>query len=233
MSETKTSFDYTLQRSAARRRSMALTVDATGEVIVRAPRWVTQAAIEEFIRSKQAWIKKHQAQRAQTAALTHHYHAGETFYWHGEPRVLQLEAATRWEVTVTTTALWVRGPQPQRADLVKAQLVKFYQAEGLKTWAAQVPDLAAQAGETRPIQLHAAPATQRWGSCMAATRVIRLSARLLMAPPATQTYVLIHELCHLQHMHHGPKFWAKVGHLCPDYPAHNKALRQFDKHWAF
>jgi len=46
----------------------------------------------------------------------------------------------------------------------------------------------------------------RWGSCSRQGR-ISLSARLLWLQPAEVEYVLLHELTHLEHFHHGPAFW--------------------------
>jgi predicted metal-dependent hydrolase len=58
----------------------------------------------------------------------------------------------------------------------------------------------------------------RWGSC-APDKSLSLSWRLVMAPAFVQDYVVAHEVAHLRHMNHGPKFWAQVDALTP----HTKA----------
>jgi predicted metal-dependent hydrolase len=50
----------------------------------------------------------------------------------------------------------------------------------------------------------------RWGSCTPDTRSIRISRRLTGMPAWVVDYVLIHELAHLFHAHHGREFWALV-----------------------
>ena len=58
----------------------------------------------------------------------------------------------------------------------------------------------------------------RWGSCSAAG-VLTFSWRLVLAPPTVLDYLAAHEVAHLKEMHHGPKFWALVEKLDPDYEA--------------
>ncbi|MCV6598760.1 MAG: M48 family metallopeptidase [Mangrovicoccus sp.] len=65
----------------------------------------------------------------------------------------------------------------------------------------------------------------RWGSCTAAGNVM-FSWRLAMAPPEVLTYLAAHEMSHLREMNHGPRFWALVEALCPDYAACRAWLHQ-------
>ncbi|WP_028648607.1 M48 family metallopeptidase [Nocardiopsis sp. CNT312] len=50
----------------------------------------------------------------------------------------------------------------------------------------------------------------RWGSCTPETRTIRISRRLISMPSWVVDYVLVHELAHLFHAHHGREFWDLV-----------------------
>ncbi len=54
----------------------------------------------------------------------------------------------------------------------------------------------------------------RWGSCTA-DGTLMFSWRLVMAPPEVQDYVVAHEVAHLRHMDHSPRFWALVELLTP------------------
>lgn len=64
--------------------------------------------------------------------------------------------------------------------------------------------------------------TSRWGSC-STTGALSFSWRLILAPPFVLDYVAAHEVAHLAEMNHGPRFWALVRKICPDYEA--------AKHW--
>lgn len=50
----------------------------------------------------------------------------------------------------------------------------------------------------------------RWGSCTPADATIRISSRLAGYPEWVIDYVIVHELAHLAHRGHGPRFWSLV-----------------------
>ena len=64
-----------------------------------------------------------------------------------------------------------------------------------------------------------------WGSCSAKGN-INLNLRLVTLPQSLQDYVMLHELCHLREMNHGPRFHALLESLCPDHRTLEKELRQ-------
>jgi len=55
-------------------------------------------------------------------------------------------------------------------------------------------------------------AGSRWGSCSSDGR-IRLSWRLILAPPEVRRHVVSHEVAHLVHLNHGPEFKALEARL--------------------
>ena len=65
-----------------------------------------------------------------------------------------------------------------------------------------------------------------WGSCSVKGN-INLNLRLVTLPQELQDYVMLHELCHLKEMNHGPKFHALLESLCPNHRALEKELRQY------
>ncbi|MFZ5465674.1 MAG: M48 family metallopeptidase [Pseudomonadota bacterium] len=65
----------------------------------------------------------------------------------------------------------------------------------------------------------------RWGSC-SRRGSISLSARLLWLQPAAVHYVLLHELTHLEHFHHGPAFWQALEARLPGARLLDRQLRQ-------
>lgn len=52
----------------------------------------------------------------------------------------------------------------------------------------------------------------RWGSC-SSLRNLNFSVWLLLAPARWVDYVVAHELAHLSHLNHSPRFWAEADRL--------------------
>ena len=63
----------------------------------------------------------------------------------------------------------------------------------------------------------------RWGSCSSQGRV-RLSWRLILAPPQARRYVVAHEVAHLKHLNHGADFKALEARLFGPGLAEAKAI---------
>ncbi len=87
----------------------------------------------------------------------------------------------------------------------------FLKRRALDVMAREVAEFAAGAGvAARSVGI--GDAGTRWGSCSSAGK-IRLSWRLILAPPNVRRYVVAHEVAHLVHLNHGPAFKALEARL--------------------
>ena len=57
---------------------------------------------------------------------------------------------------------------------------------------------------------------KRWGSCNSMGE-LTFNWQLMLFPEAAIDYVVVHELCHLEHLNHDRSFWRLVGKLSPNY----------------
>ena len=65
-----------------------------------------------------------------------------------------------------------------------------------------------------------------WGSCSAKGN-INLNLHLVRLPAELQDFVMLHELCHLREMNHGPQFHALLESVCPNHRECARALREY------
>jgi predicted metal-dependent hydrolase len=66
----------------------------------------------------------------------------------------------------------------------------------------------------------------RWGSCSNRGN-LSFNWRLVLAPHDVLDYVVVHEVCHLVELHHGPAFWNLVARRRPYYA---ESKRWLDDH---
>jgi hypothetical protein len=117
-------------------------------------------------------------------------------------------------------SLAANSTEQQLKDRVQAWL----QTEAKQLFAARLP-LYAEKLDVSYRSFALSSAMTQWGSCTADGR-LRLNWRLIHFSLPLIDYVIAHELAHLREMNHGPRFWATVQSVFPEFQAAKKALRQ-------
>jgi predicted metal-dependent hydrolase len=208
---------YQLRRSR-RRRTLGLTVTLS-EVRIHAPSWTPRAEIESYVRQQHDWLHRAwtrmQARTLPVAAAS----ASEVRYL-GRTLVLDIRASLFTEVRRHGDTLRVHAPpEAEVGALVRSWL--HAKASRLLAW--RLARIARRLGRA-PSRFALSNAQTQWGSCTRRGHV-RLNWRLVQAPLALIDYVAAHELAHLIHLDHSPRFWAQVAELCPDALARRAELR--------
>jgi predicted metal-dependent hydrolase len=132
-------------------------------------------------------------------------------------RILWDEAAPRTPL-LRSGELRVGGSRagvPRRIEL-------FLKRLALEVMSAEVREFAATADVTAA-SVSVGDAGSRWGSCSSQGR-IRLSWRLILAPPEVRRFVVAHEVAHLRHLDHSARFKALEARLYGPGVAEAKAL---------
>lgn len=114
---------------------------------------------------------------------------------------------------------WPRTPKLHAGELrcggpkagVERRVEAFLKQQARDTMSRDIAEFASAAGAT-PRSVTIGDASTRWGSCSSQGR-IRMSWRLVLAPPEVRRYVAAHEAAHLVHLHHGPEFKALEAQL--------------------
>lgn len=220
---------YLLERS--RRRSIGMTVCAQG-LRVRAPLGVGQGAVERVLQDKADWIVRklaEQRQRSQQlldARIA--WGAQVQLPYLGRPLHLQpLAAAPRQPSALLPSGmgqvLQLPLPPNASADQIRGAVHAWWLRAARSHFAERLDHYAPLLGvHWRSLRLSSA--RTRWGSARS-DGSIRLNWRLMHYAPEVIDYVVVHELSHLHHMDHSPRFWATVASVLPDYRALRQQLR--------
>lgn len=207
---------YELRRSAAR-RTFCVQVFADGRVRASVPLKTPLPLVEAFVASRADWIARKQAHFAARRAPMA-LGDGTSLNLLGMPLVLRL-TRTR---TIARVAQELRVPFAEGEALPRL-LTRWLRVEAAAHAAQRVAYFAPLVGAT-PKRLSIRAQSTRWGSC-SARGTISLNWRLLFAPAEVFDYVVVHELCHLKHPNHSPRFWAAVAAVMPDFARHRAALK--------
>ena len=198
---------------------------------IRLPHGLATAEQEKRLQEMLAWADKLAKEKPESFR---HFHlppvtGAYTFDFRGtiyDIRVQPYEAAThRIEARGThglTAFLCTRDLRPK---VLPKLLAKFFAGKYLPLVTRRVHALNDRHFQ-RPIkQVRLNDTYSRWGSCNPNGN-INLATRLLLAPDEVIDAVVIHELAHLVHADHSPRFWAEVARALPDYEVHDAWLRK-------
>lgn len=116
---------------------------------------------------------------------------------------------------VNLAAADLLGPRPV--------LERWLRRQARRWLTARVAALAALVGAA-PRRIVVGERRSRWGSCSPGG-TLSFCYRLIMAPPEVIDAIVLHELCHLVHLDHGPRFYGLYDRVCPDHRAHRAWLR--------
>ena len=208
---------YQLRRSR-RRRTLGLTVTPR-EVRIHAPVWTPRAEIESYVRQQRDWLRRAWG-RLQIRLQPEGAPASEVRYL-GRVLVLEVRASLFVDVQRDRGTLFVHAPP--EAD-VGALVRDWLHTRATKLLAWRLARIARRLGRA-PSRFALSDAQTQWGSCTRRGHV-RLNWRLVQAPLALIDYVAAHELAHLVHLDHSPRFWAQVAELCPEALARRAELRR-------
>ena len=204
------------------RKSLALTIDLKGRLIIRAPRRLPKSEIDSFVKSREKWIIRHRQRMIEnyTPVALKKYIDGEKFLLFGNEYPLSIIECSKMMVVNDKIIM------PQRFnDNFRSAMVRFYK-DNLKLYASHRVEEIAKENSLNFSKLKITSAQKRWGSCNSKGN-INLTYKLCMAPKRIIDYVLIHELCHTQHLNHSHNFWQLVDSIMPDYKTYQNWLRDY------
>ncbi len=222
-----TQLPYTIRRSNRRRKTVTVSVDAAGSVLVAAPADFPTPKIDAVVRRKAAWIgRKFRGMESQHAPPgPHEFVSGESVLYLG--RHYRLKVLPHSDGPAKLRGRWLHVAAcagEGQSDRVRDALIAWLRLGAEGRLPERVDAWCAKVGVPMPPVLVASQ-RKRWGSCDS-RGTIRLNWRIVQAPMRLVDYVVVHELAHLRHRGHGRDYWQAVGRVMPDYERRRKELRE-------
>lgn len=203
------------------RKTLSISVKPDLGIDVVAPLEATMDEIVEKVRKRAPWITRQVQYFHQFHPRTpdRQYVAGETHMYLGRQYKLKVVQKIQEGVKLYRGRLIVESLYPRRSDRTKLLVDNWYRDrahvkfhERLDLCRERFPDPDA----VTPSGIMIRQLKQRWGS-MTPTRRLVLNPALLRASVDAIDYVITHELCHVEHAHHGPAFMTLMSRVMPDW----------------
>ncbi len=225
---------YQVRRSArAGRKRIEVT---PGGVQVIVPDDASAEEVERFVQRKRRWLHdRTQEIREEVERLRgdtpEGFHSGAKILFRGRYLKLRIRTSDSDRPSLSyRTAFQLELPRDlprdQREQVVR-RLVERWLEERLTEDAWEVVRRRGAAHGLEPRGLRIKDQWTLWGSC-GRDNVIRLDRKLARVPKPVFEYVVVHELCHLEHRDHSPAFWGLVKRVLPDYEERKEWLEQHE-----
>lgn len=210
-------------RRSPRRRSVQVTVDRGGELVLSAPEGCPVATIEDFVREKRFWIytKLAEKEALRPPHTVKEYVSGEGFPYLGRSYRLRLVDAQEVPVKLTRGRFNMR-----RMDAAQGRdhMVAWYRCHALPWLRKQVRRHQDRVG-VEPAGVVVQDLGYRWGSCGKRAKLY-FHWRSILLPAKLVEYIVVHELVHLREPHHTPEFWSRLERAMPDFAQRKQWLAE-------
>ena len=207
------------------RKTLEIAVHPDRRVVVKAPASATTEAIESKVRKRARWIGRQIAWFDQFEPRTpaRKYVGGESHLYLGRKYRLKIEKS-HCETILLKHGYFRVKCRNRASSHIKGMMDAWYQERAdlhlgnifdacWQDFCKMSKDLGNGSG--KPV-MRLRKMSSRWGSLSPKGRMT-LNTELIKAPRECIEYVMIHELCHLVHHHHGPKFYELLERTLPDW----------------
>jgi len=209
------SFNITYEK----RPSIAIYIDAYGNIEVQAPKGTSLEHVLQFLEEKWDWIgqKSKEMKDRMIGPKEKVYNDGENFLYLGREYPIQISQdidLKQDHVVFEGDKLHIYVKQLEE-EKVRQALKRFYYQQ-CKVLVERSIQSYQSNFKTKPRSVRIADNNSNWGTCNSRLQ-LTFNWKLAMAPLEVIDYVVVHEMCHMVHLNHDRSFWRLVGKMIPDY----------------
>ena len=215
--------------SKAKVRNLYISIQ-NGEVVVKAPWYITRTQIQEVVESKRNWIMKKLQEYQESPRKVKEYEDGESFQILGKKYELNIyyqemnSATLNVENGKISIVLPLSFAEEDNTKRIKSMIDKMYYKIAEKEVEISMEKMRKLVG-LAPEEYKISKMKGAWGSC-STNKKITINQDLMMYNRNIIDYVVLHEICHLKHMNHSKSFWAMVEKYMPNYKEARAELKK-------
>ena len=203
------------------RRSLALTINEKGELIVHAPKDMPLYDIVNFIEKKEDWIEKKISNIENILSKNRDIvEYNEIFFLGKRYKVVETKGIEEPYLTENTILISPCKTISKR----QKELMNWYLQNTEDVLMPRIQKLVTfMKQKYRSIKIINSKA--KWGMCDSKHNLY-FNWKLLMLSPEIIDYIIIHETAHLIELNHSKEFWEIVGAVIPNYKKHKEVVNK-------
>ena len=213
----------------SKRKTVSIHLSGSGGVIVKCPINYPHHHIERFLLQKSAWVfeKQRYYENLNPAEKPPTFTDSSPHMILGDIYTLCITTGIRTyaQINHDNKTITVETAPNATDKHIRDAVINLYKRTAEQVFPERLQHCFAPfegRGHAYP-PLTIKPFKGRWGS-MSMDKKMMLNTWLVRAPVGSIDYVIIHELCHMEHMNHGDGFYALQNAMCPDWKIHKSAL---------
>ena len=212
-------------------KNINLRIKPNMEIYISVPMNLHRDYIENFIRSKEEWIKSvlKKVEDVKEKQKGFEYKNGEIYKFLGKEYNLIVRTGNFNGVSLKNDAksnvmiLTVNENIFENTDEKKKVMEKWY-FENAKKLFLKFVEKWLEILDEHVEKVAIKPMKTRWGSCNYVKKYINLNTELMKRTPFEIEYVILHELTHLKYPNHGKGFYNYIERYMPNYKVAEKML---------
>lgn len=202
---------------------LVIKYDRNGILNIRAPKGISLADIEDFVKRHIDWIYDHYIH---SQPVIRKYNTGEEYLYLGNKYTLKVVSSRHEGVFIQDEEIIIYA---LKEDNIKKLLLKWRKAQAEIIF----EELLFQAFKRMEKDLKVYPKMQikkylsRWGCCYPKRNQIILNISLIHVPIELINYVIYHELSHFKYLNHQQEFHTYLRQYVPNENILRKKLKNY------
>ena len=210
-----------------KRKTMSLEIKRDGIINVIAPNGLDKTFIVDKVKNKSDWIikKLDEIEVLNNNRYIRSYESGDIFLYLGKEYMLEVlvdKITIGTSVSLENNKLIVRANSNNK-DVIQRALKNWYTDETLGIVKERI-NYYKLFFEDTVTSIKIKDQKSRWASCTYKNEIL-FNLRCSMMPIQIIDYIVVHEMCHMEHRNHSKDFYLAVERILPDYKERVKWLK--------